>query len=73
MEKIARCIDSGLECYFEALGESEEDVLELCIRHVQVVHGMDENPVALADRIISASRERIEREAGPYAWRGKAA
>ena len=73
MEKIARCIDSGLECDFEALGAPEEDVLELCIRHVQVVHGMDENPVELAERIICASRERMQRESRSSPWRAKAA
>ena len=73
METFARCVDSGLQCDFEALGESEGAVLELFVGHVQVVHGMDENPVELAERIISASRERVQRKAKPYAWRGKAA
>jgi predicted small metal-binding protein len=73
MEKIARCADSGLECDFEARGLTDEELLELCIQHVQATHGMDENPIELAERIVAASRVRMQLESGPYRWRRKAA
>lgn len=60
MERIVRCVDAGLECDFEAHGQTDKEVLDLYIQHVQVVHGMDENPVELAERIMSASRVRTQ-------------
>ena len=73
MEKIARCMDSGLECDFEARGPTDAELLELFLLHVQLAHGMDENPVELAERIIAASRKRMDLEVGPFRWRRRAA
>jgi predicted small metal-binding protein len=57
MEKLARCRGAGLDCDFEARGQTNEEVLDLCIQHVRSVHGMDEKPVELAERILAASHE----------------
>ena len=58
MMKIVRCTDSGLDCDFEARGQTDAEILELCLQHVQSVHGMDENPIELAERILAASRDK---------------
>ena len=47
MERIARCRDVGLDCDFEARGQSEEEILETCAEHVMSVHGMDQIARAL--------------------------
>ncbi len=62
MKRIARCRDVGLDCDFEAHGQSEVEILEMCADHVRSIHGMDENPFELAERIVAASRGR-EKEA----------
>jgi predicted small metal-binding protein len=62
MEKVARCRDVGLECDFTASGQSEEEIIDTFAEHVRSVHGMDENPFELAERIVAASRDR-ERKA----------
>jgi predicted small metal-binding protein len=63
MERVVRCRDAGLDCDFEARGQSEEEILDMCAAHVRSVHGMDENPFELAEQIMAASREQQEREA----------
>ena len=73
MEKIVRCADAGLKCAFEAHGQTDRELLELYIQHVQLVHGMDENPVELAERIASASGARTQSQAEANTNRRRAA
>ena len=73
MEIIVKCVDAGLDCAFEAHGQTDREVLDLCIQHVQLVHGLDENPVELAERIMSASRARNQEEAESDTKRRKVA
>lgn len=58
MQKVARCRDIGLDCDFEGRGQTDEEIVEICAQHMQAVHGMDENPVELAERMVAATREK---------------
>jgi predicted small metal-binding protein len=57
MKRVVRCRDAGIRCDFEACGQSEKEILGLCVVHVRSVH-TDANPLELAKRIIAASREQ---------------
>jgi predicted small metal-binding protein len=63
VERVARCRDAGLDCDFEARGQSEKEILEMCAAHVRSVHGMDENPFELAERIVAACRDKESKAA----------
>jgi predicted small metal-binding protein len=40
MEKLLRCRDFGLDCDFEACGETPEEVLRTAADHARAVHGL---------------------------------
>jgi predicted small metal-binding protein len=40
MEKLLRCRDFGLDCDFEACGETPEEVLKIAVDHVRAIHGL---------------------------------
>jgi predicted small metal-binding protein len=40
MEKLLRCRDMGLDCDFEACGESAEEALKTAVDHAQAIHGL---------------------------------
>ncbi len=39
MEKLLRCRDMGMDCDFEACGETLEDALTTAVDHARAVHG----------------------------------
>ena len=57
MSKIVRCREVGVDCDFEARGETEEEVLRKCAEHAKSDHGMDEIPPELAAKVRSAIRD----------------
>lgn len=57
MAKIVRCREVGVDCDFEARGESEQDVLRQCAQHAKTAHGMDEIPPELAAKVRAAIRD----------------
>ena len=57
MAKIMRCRDVGVDCDFEARGETVNEVLNQCAQHAKVDHGMDEIPAELAQKVIAAIRD----------------
>jgi predicted small metal-binding protein len=57
MGKILRCRDVGVDCDFEARGETVNDVLNQCARHAREDHGMEEIPPELAQKVIGAIRD----------------
>ncbi len=44
MEKLLRCRDMGLDCDFEACGETLEEALKTAIDHARAVHGLEDIP-----------------------------
>ena len=40
MEKLLRCRDLGLDCDFEACGETLEETLQTAIEHARAIHGL---------------------------------
>ena len=57
MAKVLRCREVGVDCDFEARGESEEEILQKCAEHAKSAHGMDEIPPDLAVKVRGAIRE----------------
>jgi predicted small metal-binding protein len=44
MEKLLRCKDLGLDCNFEACGDTAEEALRIAADHAQAVHGLKSVP-----------------------------
>jgi len=44
MEKLLRCRDLGMDCDFEACGDTPEEVLKTAIDHDRAVHGLKDIP-----------------------------
>jgi len=54
MAKVVRCREVGVDCDFEARGESEAEVLQQCAEHAKSAHGMDQIPPELAAKVQSS-------------------
>jgi predicted small metal-binding protein len=52
--KYMRCRDIGVNCDFEARGETMEDVLAQCARHARLDHGLMEIPFDLVQKVRAA-------------------
>jgi predicted small metal-binding protein len=57
MAKSISCRDVGVDCDFQATGETMEDVMQQCANHAKSAHGLDEIPPELAEKVQSAIRE----------------
>jgi predicted small metal-binding protein len=57
MTKVIRCRDVGVDCDFEARGQTEQEVLKKCQEHARSAHGMDEIPAELAVKVKAAIRD----------------
>ncbi|MFB3916972.1 MAG: DUF1059 domain-containing protein [Terriglobales bacterium] len=55
--KVLRCRDVGVDCDFEARGESEQEILNQCTEHARSAHGMSAIPPELAAKVRAAIRE----------------
>jgi predicted small metal-binding protein len=51
MSKVVKCRDVGVDCDFEARGETEQEVLQKCGEHAKSAHGMDQIPADLAVKV----------------------
>lgn len=63
MAKIVRCREVGVDCDFEARGESEQEVLRQCAEHAKTAHGMDEIPPELAAKVRASIRDEDSQRA----------
>ena len=54
MAKVLRCKDVGMDCKFEAHGETEEELLKKAVEHAQTVHNMKEIPKEVAEKVRAA-------------------
>lgn len=57
MAKRIRCSDVGRDCDYEALADSEEELLELVADHAQRSHGMEEIPPELEAKVRQAMQD----------------
>ena len=57
MAKVIRCRTVGVDCDFEARGESTEEVLRKCAEHARADHGMNEIPPELMAKVQAAIRD----------------
>ncbi len=44
MGKLLRCRDLGIDCDFEACGETPEETLKIAVDHARAVHGLEDIP-----------------------------
>jgi predicted small metal-binding protein len=56
MAKQLRCRDVGMNCDFEARGNTEEEVLQQASAHVRTVHQITEMPPELENKVRAAIR-----------------
>jgi predicted small metal-binding protein len=52
--KVIRCRDVGVDCDFEAHGETVEDILNQCGEHAKTAHGMTEISDDLMEKVKAA-------------------
>ena len=57
MPKKLTCRDVGVDCDFEATGETEEEILQKAAQHAKEAHGMSEIPEELVEKCKQAIRE----------------
>jgi len=57
MPKIIRCRDVGVDCDYEARGNSEDEILAKCAEHGRTAHGMKEITPDLLAKARSAIRD----------------
>lgn len=63
MTKIVNCRDVGVDCDFEARGETEQEVLQRCAEHARSAHSMTDIPPDLIDKVKSAIRDEEDKAA----------
>jgi predicted small metal-binding protein len=57
MAKTVCCRDVGVDCDFEAKGETVDEVMQKVVAHAKSAHGMDKVPPEVAAKVRSAIRE----------------
>jgi predicted small metal-binding protein len=57
MPKAIVCRDVGVDCDFEARGETQEEVLAQCAEHAKAEHGFEEIPDELREKVVAAIRD----------------
>jgi predicted small metal-binding protein len=57
MAKVIRCRDVGVDCDFEARGQTVQEVLKNCQEHARTAHGMDDIPAELVAKVKAAIRD----------------
>ena len=62
MSKVVSCREVGVDCDFEARGESEQEVLQKCAEHAKSAHGMDQIPADLAAKVRTSIRDEEPRK-----------
>ncbi|HET7872274.1 MAG TPA: DUF1059 domain-containing protein [Terriglobales bacterium] len=57
MTKVISCRDVGMDCDFEARGETDQEVLRQCAEHARSAHGMEKISPELAAKVKAAMRD----------------
>jgi predicted small metal-binding protein len=61
--KVVKCRDVGVDCDFEARGETIDDVLQQCGEHARSAHGYADVPPELVDKVKSAIHDESSQTA----------
>ena len=67
MSKVVRCREVGVDCDFEARGQTEQEVLQKCAEHAKSAHGMDEIPADLAAKVQASIHDEEPRQSASSA------
>jgi len=62
MSKVVTCREVGVDCDFEARGETEQEVLQKCAEHAKSAHGMDQIPADLAVKVRASIHDEEPRK-----------
>jgi predicted small metal-binding protein len=54
MAKVMRCREVGVDCDFEAKGNSVEEIMQQAAKHAKEAHGMDTIPPELVEKVQKA-------------------
>ncbi len=54
MSKVMKCREVGMDCDFEARGETQQEVLSKAAEHAKKDHGLTEIPAELMAKVQSA-------------------
>lgn len=57
MEKVMRCRDVGMDCDFQAKGQTDEEILQKAAEHARKDHGINEISPDLAAKVKSCIHE----------------
>ncbi|HSR41615.1 MAG TPA: DUF1059 domain-containing protein [Longimicrobiales bacterium] len=57
MAKRIKCADVGPDCDYEAMADTEEELLELVTEHARRAHGIEEITPELRRKVEAAMRE----------------
>ena len=57
MAKVIRCRDVGVDCDFEARGNTVEEVIEKTRKHAREGHGFNDIPPELVDKVKALIRD----------------
>lgn len=60
MAKVINCRSVGVDCDFEARGETVDEVMRMCAEHARTAHGMKEIPPDLQAKVRAAIRDEGE-------------
>ncbi len=55
--KVVTCRDVGVDCDFEARGQTEQEIMQKCAEHARSAHGMKELPAGLTAKVKAAIHE----------------
>jgi predicted small metal-binding protein len=58
MSKVLRCREVGLDCDFEARGETQQEVLSKAAEHARKDHGLTEIPPELMAKVQSVVHDQ---------------
>ena len=54
MTKVLRCRDVGMDCEFEARGNSEDEIMAKAAEHARKDHGLESIPPEIATAVKAA-------------------
>jgi predicted small metal-binding protein len=57
MAKTLCCKDVGVDCDFQAHGETEDEIMAQVAEHARTAHGIEEVPAELAEKARAAIRD----------------
>lgn len=62
MSKVVNCRQVGVDCDFEARGETDQEVIQKCTEHARTAHGMKEMSREMMDKLRRGIRDEPTRK-----------